>query len=357
MNLRWPNQVFLYEPTMAQPKFSYFLGLHTPTFSKKTGILETWNFVKQGHHDGLFLKCLQLGITGNLSKFIHQFLHDRTLQIRWRNRLSNTKVIQKGLAQGSALSPVMFAIFMFDFCETFDEVVKCSIFADDIFIYCSHSSLEYIEKKLQNTMENVFKWCTYWKLSISPEKSVIADLSKRSLLSTPRISYTGSPLPWKDSIKYLGIIFSESNQNGAIVKTLRAKALRKINALKTIAYKSYSPRTKDLVGIINNGICSLLYYSCAITNKLSQTHFKICDTIQTIALRVALGLPIWTPNIVLLKIEGQKILSEKIKRLAIQFFISRLQMVFLLPYFGNLRTLASNIIRKIRRLLQGYLQI
>ncbi|GBN01372.1 hypothetical protein AVEN_117287-1 [Araneus ventricosus] len=59
---------------------------------------------------------------------------------------------------------------------------------------------------------------------------------------------------------------------------------------------------------------------CAITNKLSQTHFKICDTIQTIVLRVALGLPIWTPNIVLLKIAG---LSEKFKRLAIHFFIKR----------------------------------
>ncbi|GBO04907.1 hypothetical protein AVEN_22233-1 [Araneus ventricosus] len=202
---------------------------------------------------------------------------------------------------------------MFDFFETLDEGVKCSIFADDIFIYCSHSSLEYIEKNLQNTMDNVYKWCTYWKLSISPEKSAIADLSEKRLHSTPPISYPGSPLPWKHSIKYLGIIFSKTNQNAAIIKGLRAKALRKINALKTIAYKSYGPRTKDLVGITNNGICSLFYYSCAITNKLSQIHFTICDTIQTIALRVVLGLPIWTPNIVLLKTAGQEILFEKKK--------------------------------------------
>ncbi|GBM16746.1 hypothetical protein AVEN_9345-1 [Araneus ventricosus] len=152
-----------------------------------------------------------------------------------------------------------------------------------------------------------------------PEKSAVADLSKRKLLSTPRTSYADSPLPWKDSIKYLGITFSKTNQNGAVVKNLRAKALRKINALETIAYKSYCPRTKDLIGITNNEICSLFYYSCAITNKLSQTHLKICDTIKTIAL----GLTIWTPNIVLLKIAGQEILSEKIKRLAVQFFIKQ----------------------------------
>ncbi|GBL79834.1 RNA-directed DNA polymerase from mobile element jockey [Araneus ventricosus] len=267
--------------TEAHHQKNYFIGINLDIKSAYDSV----------YIDGLVLKCLQLGITGHLSKFIHQFLHDRTQQIRWRNSLSDTKVIQKGLAQGSALFPVMLAIFMFDFFETLDEGFKCSIFADDIFIYCSYRSLEYIEKKLQNTMDNVYKWCTYWKLSISPEKSAIADLSKRRLLSTPRISYAGSPLPWKDSIKYLGIIFSKTNQNGAIVKNLRAKALEKINALKTIAYKSYGLRTKDLVCITNNGICSLFYYSCAITNKLSQTHFKICDTIQTIALRVALGLP------------------------------------------------------------------
>ncbi|GBN99659.1 hypothetical protein AVEN_114371-1 [Araneus ventricosus] len=182
-----------------------------------------------------------------------------------------------------------------------------------------------------------------------PEKNAITDLSKRRLLSTPRISYAASPtpLPWKDSIKYLEIIFSKTNQNGAIVKNIRAKALRKINALKTIAYKSHGPKTKDLVGITNNGICSLFYYSCAITNKLSQTRFKICDTIQTIALRVVLGLPILTQNIVLLKNAGPEILSEKkIKRLASQFFIKQVTNCVHSPLFRQSSNLCIQLNKK-----------
>ncbi|GBO30336.1 hypothetical protein AVEN_270404-1 [Araneus ventricosus] len=42
------------------------------------------------------------------------------------------------------------------------------------------------------------------------------------------------------------------------------------------------------------------------------------------ALRVALGLSKWTPNIVLMKSAGQEVLSEKIKRIAAQFFIRQL---------------------------------
>ncbi|GBM40993.1 GDP-Man:Man(3)GlcNAc(2)-PP-Dol alpha-1,2-mannosyltransferase [Araneus ventricosus] len=163
-------------------------------------------------------------------------------------------------------------------------------------------------------MENVYKWCNYWKLIISPEKCSIADLSKKKLQSIPRITYAGFPLPWKQTIKYLGINFSKANQNGVILKTIRSKALRKINALKSIAYKKYGPRTKDLINIVNNSICCLFYYSCSLTNKFSETQYKACNSIQTMALRVALGLPKWTPNIVLMKIAGQEVLSEKIKR-------------------------------------------
>ncbi|GBL93900.1 hypothetical protein AVEN_153656-1 [Araneus ventricosus] len=165
--------------------------------------------------------------------------------------------------------------------------------------------LNHISKKLQNTMENVYKWCNYWKLNISHEKCSIADLSKKKLQSIARITYAGFPLPWKQTIKYLGINFSKTNQNGVILKTIRSKALRKINALKSIAYKNYGPRTKDLINIANNSICSLFYYSCSITNKFSETQYKACNTIQTMALRVALGLPKWIPNIVIMKIAGQ----------------------------------------------------
>ncbi|GBN79615.1 hypothetical protein AVEN_160623-1 [Araneus ventricosus] len=121
--------------------------------------------------DGLILKCLQLGINENITKVLHSFLQNRTIQVRWRNSLSRTKTIQKGSPQGSVVFPILFVCFLADFFETLDAGVKYSIFADDIFIFCAHTSLDYISKKLQNTMENVYKWCNYWKLDISPENA------------------------------------------------------------------------------------------------------------------------------------------------------------------------------------------
>ncbi|GBN69921.1 hypothetical protein AVEN_176671-1, partial [Araneus ventricosus] len=145
--------------------------------------------------DGLIFKCLHLGINDNITKVLHNFLQNRTLQVRWRNSLSGTKPVQKGLPQGSVVSPILFVCFLADFSETLDVGAEYLIFADDIFIFCAHTSLDHISKKLQNTMGNVYKWCNYWKLIISPEKCSIADLSKKKLQSIPRITYAGFPLP------------------------------------------------------------------------------------------------------------------------------------------------------------------
>ncbi|GBO31364.1 RNA-directed DNA polymerase from mobile element jockey, partial [Araneus ventricosus] len=276
------------------------------------------------HVDDLILKCLQLGISGKATKWMHHFLQERSFQIKWRNFLSNTKTSFKGLPQGSVLSPILYVIFMNDFFQTLDNNVECSIFADDIFVYCSHHSLTYIQTKIQNTLELIHKWCCYWKLTICPEKSAIIELSSKQVASFPRITYAGIPLPWSESIKYLGIQFSKYNQNGQILRSLRNKALKKINGLKMLGYKRNGPRTKHLITITNNSILSLFFYSSPIINKFSETHLKSCNVIQTTSLRIALGVPIWTPNIILLKLAGQEILSGKIKRLAIQFFIKQL---------------------------------
>ncbi|GBL80043.1 hypothetical protein AVEN_29057-1 [Araneus ventricosus] len=116
---------------------------------------------------------------------------------------------------------------MSDFLETLDEGVECSIFADDIFIFCSHNSLDYAIRKFQNTLVNIHKWCCYWKLKISPEKCFIAELSKRKFHVQPRVTYAGFPLPWKESIKYLGIHFSKTNQNGIMLKIFGPKRFAK----------------------------------------------------------------------------------------------------------------------------------
>ncbi|GFT03301.1 uncharacterized protein TNCV_2984861 [Trichonephila clavipes] len=79
-----------------------------------------------------------------------------------------------------------------------------------------------------------------------------------------------------------------------------------------MAYNHYGPRAENLIQLINNSICSTLFLHMSY-NKWSDNQLKPFNVIQTKALRIALGLPQWTPNIVLMKLAEQEILRQNQK--------------------------------------------
>ncbi|GBN85177.1 hypothetical protein AVEN_187297-1 [Araneus ventricosus] len=84
--------------------------------------------------------------------------------------------------------------------------------------------------------------------------------------------------------------------------------------------------------------------------KYRKTQLKACNVIQNTSLRIALGVPIWTPNVILLKLAGQEILSGKIKRLAIQFFIIKSRLNPFLHYSIPLIEFTHNWSKKMQSL-------
>ncbi|GFW59828.1 RNase H domain-containing protein [Trichonephila clavipes] len=81
------------------------------------------------------------------------------------------------------------------------------------------------------------------------------------------------------------------------------------------------------------------------------------NVIQTKALRIALGLPQWTPNIVLLKLAGQEILSDKIRRLANKFFITQISNSDFSPlYCNNPEALNLNVLEEDKNYIISVLQ-
>ncbi|GFV89421.1 putative RNA-directed DNA polymerase from transposon BS [Trichonephila clavipes] len=135
---------------------------------------------------------------------------------------------------------------------------------------------------------------------------------------------------------------------------MKNEALKKLNALKGMAHKHYRPRAENLIQLINN---STFFYTCHIINKWSDKQLKPFNVIQTKALRMALGLPQWTPNIVLMKLTGQEILSDKIRRLANKFFISQISNQTFSPlHSNNPDDLNLKIIKEDKKNIVGILQ-
>ncbi|GBM24383.1 hypothetical protein AVEN_167619-1 [Araneus ventricosus] len=78
-------------------------------------------------HDGLLFKLLQSGIRGRIALWFYHFLRDRKAFVSWRGTSSAFFRHDRGVPQGSVISPIMFSVFMHDILELFlaEALNKC----------------------------------------------------------------------------------------------------------------------------------------------------------------------------------------------------------------------------------------
>lgn len=110
------------------------------------------------NHNILFTKLSAYGITGPSLELLRSYLHDRQQQVCISGVLSDTKIINTGVPQGSILGPILFLIFINDFpnCLTSTE---CLLYADDTTVYASHNDICTLIERLNDELNNISSWC------------------------------------------------------------------------------------------------------------------------------------------------------------------------------------------------------
>ena len=135
-------------------------------------------------HPKLLLKLQAYGITGNLLKFVSDFLDNRSQKTRVGRSLSDAKHLMSGVIQGSCLGPLLFLLYVNDVVNIFDNAVEAKLYADDIKLYSCIETVTY-EFRLQHNLNMLVDWAEEWQLSISISKCSILHLSARKKKSTP----------------------------------------------------------------------------------------------------------------------------------------------------------------------------
>ena len=286
--------------------------------------------------DGLILKCATLGIRGRILKWIHSFLTDRKLKVLWRKCYSTTFPLYKGVPQGAVLSPVLYTIFMHDFFETLTNDVRCIVYADDIFIYTSNASLETCKTKLQHSLQSIALWCNYWKLQIRPDKCHAINLSRRKGECEGQFCISNGLIQWETSITFLGFQFSRYGGLNRHVEQLRCRAFKKINLLKALSNKSFGARSRHLMNLASASIRGSIEYGAALLWFAGKTMFNRLEVLQNSALRTALGLPRWVPNIVLKRHAAVPDIQERIRMLTFNFWMKHFWLEKYSPVWRSL---------------------
>ena len=114
-------------------------------------------------HVKLFEKLKAVGLTGNLLKWIIDFLSGRTQRTRVGAAYSEAIAMDSGVVQGSCIGPILFVIYVNDVVDCFDKEVVCSLYADDIKLYTYIRSLS-DSSRLQSAIDRLVSWADKWQL-------------------------------------------------------------------------------------------------------------------------------------------------------------------------------------------------
>ena len=137
-------------------------------------------------HDGILIKLERLGIKGNLIRFIENFLSHRSIKVRVNNKLSSSYLLQKGVPQGSVISPTLFSVIMNGIFDGLPDGVQTSIYADDGALWTIHSNLPEAMKTMQKSLNIIEIWSRKWEMEISTAKTkVMIFTHKRKLAYEP----------------------------------------------------------------------------------------------------------------------------------------------------------------------------
>ena len=161
-------------------------------------------------HKGLLFKCKhEFGISVQLLDWLTSYLKDRKQRVKIGDKLSTTQIINSGCPQGSALGPLLALIYLNKLSTRIQN--DFLLFADDTSIYASYAKTDLMTTQLshQKDLDEIYEYGRKWAITFNVEKTIQQTFSHKTQHQTPVLTFSGDPIPVKNSHTHLGLTFSK----------------------------------------------------------------------------------------------------------------------------------------------------
>ena len=240
----------------------------------------------------LLLKDLKaIGIEGDALDYLETFLVNRTYCVQVGKSFSSTKVLARGVPQGSVLGPILFCIYTIELMHLLrSHGVHFQLFADDTQFYLSLGNIEDSERKINDVMTDVKRWMNSKQLKLNDSKTECLLVGKKHdlrRLNFAKLKVLENEFEVMSPIKNLGVIFdcslSFSEQINQAVKTAGYH-------LRNIAFLKKYLDDKTVTMLIHNYVISRLDYCNVLYYGLPNYNLKKIQNVLNRAARLIRGL-------------------------------------------------------------------
>jgi Reverse transcriptase (RNA-dependent DNA polymerase) len=129
-------------------------------------------------HKRLALKLGAYGISGNLLKWIVDFLNNRKQRVVLGKHMSSWQDVSSGVPQGSVLGPLLFVMFINDLPEAVNNFPS-KLYADDSKIIADVSN-DVDSHKLQQDIDAIVEWTDTWLMRLNFDKCKVMHMGRQN---------------------------------------------------------------------------------------------------------------------------------------------------------------------------------
>ena len=193
----------------------------------------------------LYKKMADCQVHGDLIRWTKSFLDDRRGRVKWSETLSKERIFREGLPQGSVLAPTLWLIYCNDLpshISAAEKRVTISQFADDTALMATHNSIDQCGEWLQTALKATEKWCTAWKVKMSPEKCnytiITLDPAENNGKKQVTLMLKGKVIEYTKNPTFLGVKLDPQLTFVEHAKDVARKMNTRRRALQAIANKN-----------------------------------------------------------------------------------------------------------------------
>ena len=218
--------------------------------------------------------------------FFQSYLSNRKQVVKCGKTLSDVKLIDTGIPQGSVLGPILFMLFVNDISQNV-HIGSINLYADDCLVYCTGSTVIDVNEKLQKCIDDASSWYTGNKLVLNVEKSntmLITSKHKHQTLNTNvNIELYGSSLQQVQCTKYLGVTLEQSLSWDTHINDLCSNLSRKVGLLSRL--RKCTPQYV-LIKIYWHCIQPTIDYALSVWGNTTTKNLNKIQRIQNYASRI-----------------------------------------------------------------------
>jgi hypothetical protein len=220
------------------------------------------------HRPTLWKKLSTRGMPATLLRILQSLFDDVTSRVRIQGETSQSFPNERGLLQGSILSPILYATYIDDLAKRlrskargklWDLEISCLFYADDIVVVAD--DYEHLQELL-NVCETHAKENFYF---FAPTKCAVV---RHSEVPDGLATLHGVPLPEVKSFQYLGFPVTETGPDGFEHAIHLASALRKqMNFFSSIGFNGSGLSLNSRLHIARTFLRPTLEYGLALLQK------------------------------------------------------------------------------------------